>query len=270
MSEHHELMDGRLHLYKRENSRHWQCSTFLNGRNWRKTTKEESLAHAKDIAEDWYLELRGKARAGILKTGKTFAEAAKHFLDEYITLIKDERSAKYIKGYEEKIRVHLNPFFGTKVLSEITAGLVQDYRVHRTKMTTPYGTYPARSTLKNETVALRQVLKFAHRKGWLDHVPDVSAPYKASGKVGHRAWFSPAEYKQLYEATRARAGTKRKRQIHKWMYEQLHDLGLFMANTGLRPDEATRLEFRDVTIVKDDAAQEGCSRSPPVPARSVL
>jgi hypothetical protein len=144
MSEHHELMDGRLHLYKRENSRHWQCSTFLNGRNWRKTTKEESLAHAKDIAEDWYLELRGKARAGILKTGKTFAEAAKHFLDEYITLIKDERSAKYIKGYEEKIRVHLNPFFGTKVLSEITAGLVQDYRVHRTKMTTPYGTNPAR------------------------------------------------------------------------------------------------------------------------------
>jgi integrase len=31
---------------------------------------------------------------------------------------------------------------------------------------------------------------------------------------------------------------------------------LFMANTGLRPDEASRLEYRDVTIVKDDATGE--------------
>ena len=29
-----------------------------------------------------------------------------------------------------------------------------------------------------------------------------------------------------------------------------------MANTGLRPDEAARLEFRDVKIVKDDATNE--------------
>ena len=29
--------------------------------------------------------------------------------------------------------------------------------------------------------------------------------------------------------------------------EQLHDFVLFAVNTGLRPDEAWRLEFRDVT-----------------------
>ena len=29
-----------------------------------------------------------------------------------------------------------------------------------------------------------------------------------------------------------------------------------MANTGLRPDEALRLEYRDVAIVKDDATKE--------------
>ena len=38
--------------------------------------------------------------------------------------------------------------------------------------------------------------------------------------------------------------------------EQLHDYVLFMANTGLRPDEAARLQFRDVTIVEDDATNE--------------
>ena len=25
---HHEMMDGRLHVYMRDGSRHWQCSTF--------------------------------------------------------------------------------------------------------------------------------------------------------------------------------------------------------------------------------------------------
>jgi integrase len=36
----------------------------------------------------------------------------------------------------------------------------------------------------------------------------------------------------------------------------LHDYVLFMANTGLRPDEAGRLEFRDVKIVKDPGSKE--------------
>jgi integrase len=39
---------------------------------------------------------------------------------------------------------------------------------------------------------------------------------------------------------------------YKWESEQLHDYVLFAANTGLRPDEAWRLQFRDVKIVEDD------------------
>ena len=59
------------------------------------------------------------------------------------------------------------------------------------------------------------------------------------------------EYKQLYEATRARA-LEPKKQGFKWEAEQLHDYVLFAVNTGLRPDEAWRLQFRDVTIAFDD------------------
>ena len=56
------------------------------------------------------------------------------------------------------------------------------------------------------------------------------------------AWFSPEEYKKLYEATRKRRQHP-KNPRYKWESEQLHDYVLFMANTGLRPDEAARLEF---------------------------
>jgi integrase len=41
-----------------------------------------------------------------------------------------------------------------------------------------------------------------------------------------------------------------------WECAQLHDYVLFMANTGIRPDEANRLEYRDVAIVDDDATGE--------------
>ncbi|MGI0134498.1 MAG: site-specific integrase, partial [Candidatus Micrarchaeaceae archaeon] len=69
-------------------------------------------------------------------------------------------------------------------------------------------------------------------------------------KVTHRAWFSPEEYKMLYEATRERAKNPKKER-YRAICEDMHDYVLFMANTGLRPDEAGRLEYRDVTIVTD-------------------
>lgn len=259
MTEQHQLMGGKLHLYRRENSGFWQCSTYLAGKNWRVSTKEESLAHAKDIAEDWYLELKGKSRGGELKVGKTFQTAADKFLAEYEVITAGERSPKYVDGVRDRLRVHLLPFFGNKCLPEITPGLVQEYRIHRAtsrkdkKSGEPLR--PARSTLQQELVVLRQVLKTAHRHGWLPYLPDISAPYKTSGKIKHRAWFSPSEYKLLYQATRARANLP-KNPRWKTACENLHDYVLFMANTGLRPDEAGRLEFRDVAIVTDEATGE--------------
>jgi integrase len=95
------------------------------------------------------------------------------------------------------------------------------------------------------------VLKTAQRHGWLENIPDLSDPYRRQSKVEHRPWFTPNEYKQLYEATRANAADP-KRERFKWHAEQLHDFVLFMANTGLRPDEVKHLEFRDIEIVEDD------------------
>ena len=249
MAEYHHLLGGKLHVYQRAGSRYWQCSTYLGGREQRMSTKEESLARAKDFAEDWYLTMVGKFRAGELKTGKTFKQAADIFVPEFKIITQGERSPRCVLGHEERLRVHLIPFFGTKRLSEITPGVVQEYRRHRMAMLRN-GKPPARSTLHQEIVTLRQTLKLAHRQGWLQHVPDLSPPYQASTKVSHRAWFSPEEYKRLYKATRARA---LKPHNARWKEEskELHDFVLFMANTGMRPDEAKRLEFRDVSVVKD-------------------
>jgi len=345
----HTIMGGKVQLYKRPNSGYWQCSTFLVGKKRRVSTHEDSLSRAKDFAEDWYLELRGKARAGEISDEKNFGQAAEAFTREYKVITEGQRNEKYTQDHERRLRNHLIPYFGSMPLSKITAGTLQEYRMHRlnaergtealtqtfeaaadifaqqysgprsekelpahrerlrTQLIPYFGnqrlseitpeaieTYkahrlnpkgggvaparmllhrevvtlttvlrwsarllrpPTRSTMHHEIVTLRQVLKTAIRHGWLSHLPDFSAPYRASAKITHRAWFSPEEYKTLYETTRAHARDG-KGLPWQWAAEQLHDYVLFMANTGLRPDEAGRLEYRDVAIVADEATGE--------------
>src|SRR3984893_16083844 len=139
------------------------------------------LAHAKEIAEDWYLELRGKARAGQLASGPTFKRAVDTFLVEYDALTAGQRHPRYVENQKDHLRLYLVPFFGHRALSEITPGLVQDYRVQR-QTNSRSGKPPSRSTMQKEIVALRQVLKCACRHRWITAVPDLSAAYKKARK----------------------------------------------------------------------------------------
>ena len=250
----HTLMGGKLHVYRRENSGCWQCSTYLAGKNHRVSTKTESLAHAKDFAQDWYLELAGKHRRGEIKHEKTFKDAATTFEREYETITEGQRHPRYVKAHKDRLRCHLVPYFGKMALSDVTSGAIQEYRVKR-RGDLFRGKPPSRSTMHQEMVTLRQTLKTAMRHGWLSHLPDLSTPYKTSGKITHRGWFSPEEYKQLYTATRKRAASPKKER-YRAASEQLHEFVLFMANTGLRPDEALRLEYRDVKVVDDEDTNE--------------
>jgi len=262
----------------------------MSGRNYRVSTKEENLRLALEFAREWYTAVyvetkkfsRGERIDELvtrytgaesscaiplnapspfqIKTpkakpkGESFAKAAEKFVAEYELSVAGQRNERYAKSHERRLINHLIPFFDKVPVNKINAGLVQEYRIYRTQNGFN-GKSPSRSTLHHETVTLRLVLKTAHRYGWIDSVPDITPPYKTSGKVNHRAWFSPEEYKMLYEATRERARHP-KREHYRTVCEDLHDYVLFMANTGLRPDEAGRIEYRDVTTVTDQDSGE--------------
>ncbi|MCR6732622.1 MAG: site-specific integrase [Afipia sp.] len=262
MAARHEILGGKVQLYKRPDARYWQCSTSIGGKQHRSSTKKEELSQAEDAAEDWYLELRGKFKRGELgmlvavNAEKTFQEAAEQFLREFPIITEGQRNEIYVKGHERRLRNYLIPFMGKKPLSEVTGGLVQEYRIHRIeKSKEKWGKPPARSTIHQEIVALRQTLKTALRHRWLNAMPDISEAYKHNTKISHRAWFSLQEYQKLYKATRQRV-RKPLNNKFRWDYEQLHDKVLFMTNTGLRPDEVGRLEYRDVSVVDDAASGE--------------
>lgn len=270
----HPVLGGKAHVYKRNGSSYWQCATYMRGYNYRASTKETYLHEAIHYAEEWYFNLRGKASIGVLETPAerqekpkeiTFREVADKFIQEYSVITEGQRSPAWVRGHADRLRVHILPFLGDLPVKEVTGGKVQEYRVFRmtpreeknphARDNRPFkGGVPAPKTLHNEIVTLRQVLKTAVRHGWLDALPDLSTPYKRSGKVSHRPWFSPAEYQQLYKATRKNA--KEALPHLKWAAEQLHDYVLFMGNTGLRPDEAKNLQHRDIEIVEDAATGE--------------
>src|SRR5271167_2600753 len=164
----HTILGGKVHVYKRPNSGCWQCSSYFAGKNRRTSTKEESLSKAKEIAEDWYLQLRGKIHSGEIKTEKTFKEASEQYLREYEVITQGERNKVYVEGQHRRSTLHLVPFFGHMGLSEISAGTVQEYRIQRLeKAVEKRGKPPARNTMHQEIVTLRQTLKTAIRHGWL-------------------------------------------------------------------------------------------------------
>lgn len=254
--EKHLILGDKVSLYRREMGGKWHCYTYLNGRRWRKSTKQTSLSLAKDIAEDWYLGLCSKKRYGELTPAKTFASASKKFEAEYEAITQGRRSPKWVQSHKDRNRLHLLPFFGETPISEITAGMAQEYHVSRMTKPIDWGDDkkawkpPAQKTLHNEIVTLNMVLKTAQRHGWLDNIPNLSAPYRRRSKIERRPWFTPNEYKHLIVATRENAKEPHRPSLA-WYAEQLHDFVLFAANTGLRPDELKLLEFRDVEVVHD-------------------
>ncbi len=263
--------DQKVHVYRRDRSRFWQCSTCLDGINLRETTKEANLAAAQAFAEEWYLKQRQLLRKRGLSlnlaaapasgeitdrrrrkqaTGPKFAEACDLFVKEYPVFTQGQRNEKYMRSHEMRINANLLPFSEKYRLSEIGEALISQYREHRIA-TFRGGKVPAHSTINHDIVTLRLILKTAKRRGLIETVPDMSEPYKRSKKVRSRPWFSPEEYKQLYTATAERAKNPKK---ERWRAEaeDLHDLVLFAANSGLRPDELGRLQVRDVNVDSAD------------------
>lgn len=246
----HEMFGGKVQLYQR--GKVWWRATRLGGKRFRESTGHSRLDLAEHVTEEWYLGLRGKLRNGEIEPDeRRFKQAWEEYLRETKVLTLGARNPKYIEYMELRVNRHVMPFFGDMALSKIKKGVIQSYLVKRVEETmAAKGKRPARSTLLHEIVHIRQTLKFAEGKEWIDYVPSISSELLRKTKTNRRAWFSREEYEQLYKATRRRI-TEGKRSGYKSHYEDQHDYVLFMGNSGLRPDEASNLELRDVKIMYD-------------------
>ncbi|HWB49089.1 MAG TPA: hypothetical protein VG651_08265 [Stellaceae bacterium] len=83
------------------------------------------------------------------------------------------------------------------------------------------------------------VLQSAECPKWLERLPDLlERPLHGQDEDRASPWFSGDEYKQLCNAIREHA--KLACDDHCWEAEQLHDLVLFLGDTGRCPDEVKK------------------------------
>ncbi|WGD51217.1 hypothetical protein QA641_37965 [Bradyrhizobium sp. CB1650] len=75
----------------------------------------------------------------------TFKAVAEKFQEEFPVLTEGQRNPA---DHERRARKYLIPFFGKKGLSEITGGLVNEYRMSRIEQSKErWGKPPARATM---------------------------------------------------------------------------------------------------------------------------
>jgi hypothetical protein len=96
----HQILGCKVHVYKRPDSRFWQCSTYLAGRSRRTTTEQESLQLAKEFAEDWYLIQRDKNRQGRAAEREGLKRAAAQFERKYEIITEYQRNRRGVEDHK--------------------------------------------------------------------------------------------------------------------------------------------------------------------------
>ena len=128
---------------------------------------------------------------------------------------------------------------------------------------------PSTKTLQMEQSLLKQMFWWAHRRGIISRQPYIKAPKDANRKhldVARRPTFELKEYRILYTYMRewvkgkklgeqprvsgrfgrTKSVLQRPHRLHNFQRQLLRNYVLFMANSGLRPNEAKQLRWRDI------------------------
>ena len=132
--------------------------------------------------------------------------------------------------------------FADTTIDKVTEAKLADYvdwRLSQPKR-------PAIVTLKNERTAIRQLLKFAKRRGYISEVPEFDIK---SGKTNARPDIPEVEWHRLTRflpiyVDRAQDRRRQRERFYLALYI------LILGNTGIRIGEARRLRWRDVSTTR--------------------
>ena len=247
------VLDGKLHIYLRPNSKFWQCGFHHNGVYVRTSTKNAKLDEATEAAKHWYYGKQAELKLGapVAPTKTTFSHFADLAVADYERLARDGKgSTDYAKGLKLIIENNLKPFFGRYPLKSINQQLWHRYQTENLG-----GKNLSTGTFKQHLNGVRVVFRRARMRGEIDATPPLSTERKTASEETPRTWFEPDQYQKLFRALRKNI---KDHEETRWKAdaEELHDYVLFVANCGLRVGEAKRLRFCDVEIVQDDTAKD--------------
>lgn len=285
----HVVRDGRIVLYTRNGGAIFHARLSVEGLAdyVTKSTKERNLDRAREFAENLYDDLRYKVRHGEETGVHSFRTIWERWLKAHQATLSFYRK-RYITGTATR---YLLPFLGPKLVGQINDKLIEQYwtwRIgywsseegeakiavaskSRATAKRPYkqklgnvAKAPAQKTLDMEKSVLRQILGWAHRNGLINRMPEIRTPKVKVGKgVDRRPAFELEEWKALYRFLRTwvREGVtegngkpqRGPHELHRRQRELVRNYIMFMGSSGLRPNEARQLRWRDIVphVVED-------------------
>lgn len=284
----HVLRDGRIVLYTRNSSGLYHVRLSVDGIEGyvTKSTKQRQLDRAREFAENLYDDLRYKVRHGEETGVHSFRTIWERWLRANQATLSVHRK-RYIIGTATR---YLLPFLGKKTVGELNDKLIAQYWDWRINFwgsdegaakiakaarsrTTEKRAYkhklgnvakiPAQKSLDMEKTVLSQILGWAYRNGLINRLPDLKPPKMKSSKVvERRPAFELDEWKALYRFMRGWVkegtpvdglpATKGPHQLHRLQREMLRNYIIFMGSSGLRPNEARQLKWKDIVPHQDE------------------
>jgi integrase len=241
----HKLRDGRLKIFKQTSTRNWMAQFFAEGKYKVRSLGTENFNEAKQVALDWYDELRfNKKQSGAPIHGIKYKDILDRF-DKYqkVQIKSGELSEDLYKDYKIKLNGALKRYFKDYLLQEITLKTMLDFREYRVSEDEV-----KHSTTTHDFVPLRLLLKWCHFQEFIKYLPEF--PPKSKLQVSNpRPWFSPVEWTELKKVSRKRIAEGRSYRIRNDRQE-LHDFMIWIVNTGMRVEETFRVRYEDVEIIK--------------------
>jgi integrase len=238
-----KYIDNKLHIFQYNNTKNWYARFFAQGKYKVRSLKETKFEVAKEIAHDWYFDLKGKQKSGIPIHGVKFKDLLIQFLEYQLGRVESgELKTRQAESYEIKLKGPLK-YFNEFYISDITQNEIDIFRAHRINVDKVKQT-----TIEHDYVALRQFLKFCKLREYLKSVPETPPRTKAR-EVNPRPWFSKDEWRKIQKTSNERIKNSRGTRIRNDR-EQLHDFMLFMVHCGTRVEETLRIRFMDCEIHK--------------------
>lgn len=250
-----------------------------------KSTRMTRLEDAIRASEELHDELRYKAKNGLETSQRTFASLWRRWLESHEGHYDmGPHRLRYIKGTVERylipffgnrplseiVDVEMAKYWEwRKRYWESPEGLEKIALARRSRATAakPYkqklgnvARQPAPKTLKMEQSVLKQIFSWAFQTGQVSRMPYIKAPIRLRhASETRRPAFDLGEWRTLYQFLRDwAAGTVpadetggegkpgRPNSMHLRHRELLRNYVLIMGRTGLRPNEARQLRWRDI------------------------
>lgn len=245
------ILDNKVHVFMRSGSPFWWCGFHFKGKYIRASTKQKSLDAAKAFAKDWYFSKQTEIASGEISSPKhEFGKLAEAALANYknIYVARGQRSQKTYDSIEGILNSRVKDYFSKVSVQSIDNTAWHKYKADMIAL------YPKikRGTLHQYKNAIRMVLNYAFRLGYLKQLPVFKDDYDTKKNASARPWFNAHEYSKLHRSIDAHAKylqTRDKRQYEHAL--ELYDYVIFGTNTGMRVGEMNACKVSDVRVIKE-------------------